>query len=125
MPVLAEYSASSGGYTGGGPFPGVVDLGDSICIKSHYYTCNPCHKWTAQVPVLSVEKAFKSIGRSAALDVTQRNGVGALGGRVATVELVGTTGTTLSVPSYELEPLIAANNPYHCASLWFGVSNGP
>ncbi|MGA2528741.1 MAG: SpoIID/LytB domain-containing protein, partial [Acidimicrobiales bacterium] len=125
VPALAEYSASTGGYTGGGPFPGVVDLGDSICIKSHYYTCNPCHKWVAAVPVASFEKAFKSIGPLGALDVTQRNGLGALGGRVETVEIVGTSGTTLSVPSYELEPLIAANNTYHCASDWFGVSNGP
>jgi hypothetical protein len=125
VPVLADYSASTGGYTGGGPFPGVVDLGDAICIKSRYYTCNPCHKWSAAVPVLSIEKAFKSIGKLAAVDVTQRNGLGALGGRVVTVEIVGTSGTALSVPSYELEPLIAANNHFHCASDWFGVSNGP
>jgi hypothetical protein len=76
-PVYAEYGASTGGYTGGGPFPGVVDRGDVICIKSSYYTCNPCHRWSAAVPVSALEKAFKSIGQLAAVDITQRNGHGA------------------------------------------------
>jgi len=57
--------------------------------------------------------------------VTQRNGLGALGGRVETIEIVGTSGAKLSVPSYELEPLLARANPDHCASDWFGVVNGP
>jgi hypothetical protein len=125
VPVLAEYSASTGGYTGGGPFPGVIDSGDGICIKSHYYTCNPCHKWLASVPMNVVEKTFKSVGKLAAIDVTQRNGLGALGGRVETVEIVGTSGSVLVVPSAALEALLAASNPDHCASDWYGVSNGP
>ena len=125
VPVLADYSASTGGYTGGGPFPGVVDSGDAICIKSGYYTCNPCHKWLALVPVHAVEKAYESVGKLAAVEVTQRNGLGALGGRVETIEIVGTSGAKLSVPSYELEPLLARANPDHCASDWFGVVNGP
>jgi hypothetical protein len=125
VPVLAEYSASTGGYTGGGPFPQVVDRGDAVCIKSHYYSCNPCHKWLATVPVSALEDAFKSIGKLAAVEVTQRNGLGALGGRVETVELLGTTGATISVPAYELGALLAGNNPDHCTSDWFGVTNGP
>jgi hypothetical protein len=59
------------------------------------------------------------------VEVTQRNGLGALGGRVETIEIVGTSGAKLSVPSYELEPLLARANPDHCASDWFGVVNGP
>ncbi|MGO9582392.1 MAG: SpoIID/LytB domain-containing protein [Acidimicrobiales bacterium] len=125
VPVLADYSASTGGYTGGGPFPGVVDSGDAICIKSSYYTCNPCHKWLALVPVHAVERTFESVGKLAAVEVTQRNGLGALGGRVESIEIVGTSGAELSVPSYELEPLLARANPDHCASDWFGVVNGP
>jgi hypothetical protein len=124
-PVLAEYSASTGGYTGGGAFPDVIDSGDSICIKSHYYSCNPCHKWVAVVPVTAIEKAFKSAGKLASIDITGRNGLGALGGRVETLVITGTSGTELSVPSWSLEPLLAAANPDHCASDWYGVSNGP
>jgi hypothetical protein len=72
-----------------------------------------------------VEKTFKSVGKLAAIDVTQRNGLGALGGRVETVEIVGTSGSVLVVPSAALEALLAASNPDHCASDWYGVSNGP
>jgi len=125
VPVFAEYSASTGGRTVGGPFPGVVDRGDSVCIKSSYYTCNPCHRWRASVPVRSVEKAFKSVGKLADVHVTQRNGIGALGGRVESVEIVGISGARLSVPAYELGPLIAGNNRFHCASDWYAVTNGP
>jgi hypothetical protein len=125
MPVLAEYSASSGGYTVSGQFPGVVDRGDSVCIKSRYYTCNPCHKWWASVPVSAVEKAFPSVGTLAAVDVTQRNGVGPLGGRVETVEIIGTTGTEVSAASSALGALLGLNNQDYCASDWYGVTNGP
>jgi hypothetical protein len=125
VPILAGYSASTGGYTGGGPFPQVVDLGDVVCIKSHYYSCNPCHKWLATVPVSAIEGLFKSIGKLASVEVTERNGLGALGGRVEAVEVLGTTGASVTVPPYELGALLAGNNPDHCTSDWFGVTNGP
>ena len=124
-PVFAEYSASTGGFTGGGPFPGVIDLGDSICIKSSYYTCNPCHRWSAAVPVSALEKAFKSLGKLAEVVITKRNGHGALGGRVESVEIVGTTGLTMTVPSWALGPFLANHNPKHCTSDWYAVTNGP
>ena len=125
VPVLAEYSASTGGYSGGGPFPGVVDRGDSVCIKSSFYTCNPCHKWRAVVPVRELEKQFKSVGKLAAVKVTGRNGLGALGGRVVAVDIVGTSGGQVSVPGFELGSLLAGNNPDHCSSDWYAVTNGP
>ncbi len=124
-PVFAEYSASSGGYTVSGLFPGVVDRGDSVCIKSHYYSCNPCHKWWASVPLSAVEKAFPSVGELAAVEVTQRNGVGPLGGRVEAVEILGTTGGEVSASPSALAPLLSVNNQNHCASDWYGVTNGP
>jgi hypothetical protein len=125
VPVFAEYSASTGGYSYGGQFPAVVDRGDSVCIKSSYYTCNPCHQWLASVPVGAVEKAFPSVGKLASIKVTRRNHLGALGGRAETVEIVGTTGAKVSISAYSLEPLLADNNPDLCASDWFGVTNGP
>ena len=125
VPVLAQYSASTGGRTVGGPFPGVVDRGDSVCIKSPYYTCNPCHRWSAAVPVSALEKKFKSLGALAAVQVTQRNGVGALGGRVEAVAIVGVSGAEMTVAPYELGALVAGHNHYHCASDWYAVTNGP
>ena len=94
-PVFAQYSASSGGYTVNGAFPGVADRGDSVCIKSRFSSCNPCHKWWASVPVSALEKAFPSVGKLAQIDVTQRSGVGPLGGRVVSVEIMGTTGAQI------------------------------
>ena len=103
----------------------MVDRGDAVCIKSDFYTCNPCHKWQAVVPVRAIEKQFSSVGKLAAVTVTERNGLGALGGRVESVEIVGTSGADVSVPGFELGSLLAGNNPDHCSSDWFGVTNGP
>ena len=125
VPVFAEYSASTGGYTVGDQFPAVVDRGDSVCIKSRFYSCNPCHKWWASVPVGAIEKAFPSVGELAAVEVTQRNGLGSLGGRVQAVTVVGTNGAVVSVPVAAMEALIGANNQGACTSDWFGVTNGP
>jgi len=75
--------------------------------------------------VSAVEKAFPSVGTLAAVDVTQRNGVGPLGGRVETVEIIGTTGTEVSAASSALGALLGLNNQDYCASDWYGVTNGP
>jgi hypothetical protein len=124
-PVFAEYYASSGGYTVSGEFPSVVDRGDAVCIKSSYFTCNPCHRWLASVPVSAVEKAFPSVGKLAKVEVTQRNGLGPLGGRVVTVEIIGTAGAEVSASSSALGALISVNNQDDCASDWYAVTNGP
>ena len=59
------------------------------------------------------------------MEVTQRNGVGPLGGRVVTVEIMGTTGAEVPASSCALGALIGANNQDHCASDWYAVTNGP
>lgn len=78
-----EFSSSTGGYTAGGAFPAVVDDGDDI-------TANPNHNWTTSVRVAAVEQAFdtyhgRDMGSLQGLTVTQRNGLGADGGRVVTI----------------------------------------
>lgn len=123
-PTFAQYSASTGGYTSGASFPVVVDAGDSVCIKSGYFTCNPCHEWNASLSVSLMDKDFKLAGKLATVEVMRRNGVGALGGRVEAVELLSTTGAKLQVSIYKLEALLEANNPYGCVSDWYGVTNG-
>jgi len=125
LPVLAQYSASTGGYSFRGQFPAVADGGDAVCIKSSFYTCNPCHRWYASVPVRTIERTFASVGKLAEVVVTKRNGLGALDGRAETVEIIGTTRAKVSVPGYKLESLLADGNPNYCASDWYGVTNGP
>ncbi len=88
--ATTEYSASSGGYTTGDQFPAVPDAGDAICIPQ---ACNPNHDWTATVPVSSIQAAYPQIGTLTGITVTQRNGLGDLGGRVEQMTIAGTSGT--------------------------------
>jgi SpoIID/LytB domain protein len=84
--ALAEYSASTGGYTAGGAFPAVADLGDSV-------PANPVHSWSVEVPVTDIESTLSSIGTLEQVDVTERNGLGRFGGRVEEMEVVGDEGS--------------------------------
>ena len=84
--ALAEYSASTGGYTAGGTYPAVPDLGDSV-------PANPVHSWTVEVPVSDIESTLSSIGTLEQVDVTERNGLGQFGGRVEEMEVVGDEGS--------------------------------
>lgn len=91
-PAPTQYSASSGGYTVAGTFPAVPDAGDSVCLQSDYWSCNPNHSWTATIPVREVETTFPSIGLLEAISVPARNGFGQWGGRALSVLLVGSKG---------------------------------
>jgi SpoIID/LytB domain protein len=86
--AVAEYSSSTGGYTAGGAFPAVPDLGDSIAA-------NPVHAWTVGVTVSQVDAAFPSIGDVEHVTVTKRNGLGQIGGRVEELEVVGNQGSVI------------------------------
>ncbi|HEX2903877.1 MAG TPA: SpoIID/LytB domain-containing protein [Jatrophihabitans sp.] len=80
--VSAEYSASTGGWTAGGTFPAVQDLGD---VESPY------HDWSASIPAATVGSTF-GVGTLSKITVT-RNGLGQDGGRVLSVTLTGSAGT--------------------------------
>ena len=84
--VSTEFSSSTGGYTAGGRFPPVPDDGDSVPL-------NPYHNWDVTPTVSSIESAYPGIGSLVWLQVTQRNGLGDLGGRVTQIQLQGTAGT--------------------------------
>jgi hypothetical protein len=79
-----EFSSSTGGYTAGGAFPAVVDDGDDV-------SANPNHDWTpARLPVGDIETildahAGRDLGVFEQFVVTDRNGLGADGGRVREV----------------------------------------
>jgi SpoIID/LytB domain protein len=78
-----EFSASSGGYTAGGEFPAVDDAGDRTLA-------NPNRSWSVQTTRSQVA-ARLGIPQITGARVTQRNGLGADGGRVLQV-VFDTTG---------------------------------
>ena len=115
-----EFSSSTGGYTAGGVFPAVPDEGDAIDV-------NPSANWTARIPVTVLEAAYPQIGSLLSVDVTKRNGLGDMGGRVLEVVLRGSKGrATLSgadlrgVWSYS-----SSARPDGLRSDWFRVVNNP
>lgn len=81
-----EFSSSSGGYTAGGTFPAVEDAGDV------YSGNNPHHNWTKVVDVSAIEAAYPSVGVLQNIAVTNRNGLGDLGGRITKMTISGTNG---------------------------------
>ena len=83
-PVSAEYSSSTGGWTAGGNFPAVPDLGDTV---------SEFHNWTVAPSASSVGSAF-GVGTLTAINVLSRNGLGADGGRVNSLRITGTAGST-------------------------------
>ncbi|MFD4181515.1 SpoIID/LytB domain-containing protein [Rhodococcus sp. NPDC058514] len=82
-PVSAEFSASTGGYSAGGAFGAVEDLGD---------TESPNHKWTQTLTAGEIATAF-GVGELHSIEVTSRNNLGADGGRVTGLRVAGSTGT--------------------------------
>jgi SpoIID/LytB domain protein len=76
-----EFSASTGGWTAGGVFPVVEDVGDAM-------STNPNHRWTTVVPRATIESRW-NLGTLEGIQVTERNGVGEWGGRVVRMQLIG------------------------------------
>jgi SpoIID/LytB domain protein len=113
--AVTEYSASTGGYTTGAQFPIVVDAGDAICVPG---ACNPNHSWQASVPVSTIETDWPTIGSLSAINVTSRNGYGAWGGRVNSLEVVGTDGT-VQLTGSEFSDTVGLNSD------WFVVTSQP
>ncbi len=86
--AATQYSASTGGYTNPGAFPGVPDAGDSVCVLE---ACNPNHNWTATVQVSTIDATWPQLGVLQSISINGRNGDGDLGGRVTSMTLVGST----------------------------------
>ena len=82
-PAFTEFSASTGGFTAGGPFPAVEDEGDTI---------SPSHNWTMTLSPDTVGSAF-GVGALRDFEVIEANGLGPQWGRAVKVRVVGTGGT--------------------------------
>ncbi len=111
-----QYSSSTGGYSAGGTFAAVPDLGDSVCVPG---ACNSHHTWQAQVPVSAIQSAYPQIGTLESVDVTQRNGLGDEGGRVLAMTVQGSAGS-VSVSGNAFASQFAQ---YGLQSNWFSVTN--
>ncbi|HTZ42336.1 MAG TPA: hypothetical protein VMB79_00605 [Jatrophihabitans sp.] len=107
--VRAVVSRSSGGWTAGGGFPVVQDLGDVV---------SPSHDWQEAVPVDGVSRALGgSYGTLQRITFT-RTGIGDDGGRVVSITLVGDHGS-LTVSGARFRDVLALK------SNWFAVSTVP
>ena len=84
--IATEFSSSTGGNTAGGAFPSVVDDGDAV-------SANANHNWTIAIPTTAVTDKYPSVGTLLNIQITKRNGIGDLGGRVTQMIVQGTTGS--------------------------------
>ncbi|HEY8721626.1 SpoIID/LytB domain-containing protein [Pengzhenrongella sp.] len=102
-----EFSSSTGGYTAGGTFPAVPDLGDAV-------SNNPNHNWTTTIPLTTVASSLGT-GAIKTIAVTARNGLGEGGGR-ATQVTVTTSGGTRTFTGDDVRKKLGLKSD------WFSIS---
>lgn len=83
-----EFSSTSGGWTAGGTFPAVQDLGDAV---------SPLHTWKVIVDPAPLAARWAPGTNFISMQVVERNGLGADGGRARTVRLTFTGGRSVTV----------------------------
>lgn len=88
-PAFTQYSSSSGGYTNRGSQPYLKAVKDDW----DGWSGNANHAWTIKVSASAIERKYPSVGTVKSLQVTDRNGLGAMGGRVSSLKIVGSKGT--------------------------------
>jgi SpoIID/LytB domain protein len=81
--MRTEFSSSTGGWTAGGTFPAVQDLGDATVGNGH-------HNWSVSIDAGTLAGRLGTASITG-ISITKRNGLGADGGRVLQV-VVDTTG---------------------------------
>jgi stage II sporulation protein D len=116
--ILAEFSASNGGWTtsGGVPYlPAKADPYDGAMPST-------VHAWRATLPATALERAYPRLGRLTSVQVLTRDGRGEWGGRVLTVRLTGDR-ATLVVPGRDVY-LAAAwpTNRTGLRSSWWSIT---
>ncbi len=113
--ILAEYSSSTGGYTAAGSvsyLSPVPDPWDSI---------SPHHDWSAEIAASSIEAEWPEIGELVGLNITQRTGYGEWGGRVVSMQVVGTT-TTVTISGNDFRSAFAWPSNGDVKSNWFQIA---
>jgi len=106
--AMTEFSSSTGGWTAGGTFPAVEDLGDD-------YAGNPNHAWTVTLSASDVATGLGT-GAIASVAVTARNGLGADGGRATTVAVTQSNGQVVTFTGAQVRSRLGLKSD------WFSVS---
>ncbi len=88
-PAFTQFSASSGGYTNKGSQPYLKAVSDPWDDNS----ANQNHAWSQSVRTSTIQARYPSIGTLKTLKVTKRNGHGSKGGRVTSLQLIGSKKT--------------------------------
>ncbi|HET9871070.1 MAG TPA: SpoIID/LytB domain-containing protein [Propionibacteriaceae bacterium] len=94
-PALAMFSSSNGGFSAPGSQPYLQAKADSWdgIAKSQ--------AWTKTLTTAVVKQAYPNVGTIRQLQVLTRDGFGAFGGRVLTIKIIGSTGsTTVTGPAF-------------------------
>jgi SpoIID/LytB domain protein len=89
-PAFTQFSASNGGWLAEGSQPYLVAKRDPYDGTRD----NPDHTWTVKRSARDIEKAFPAIGNLKKITVLQRDGNGKWNGRIESMKLVGSKGST-------------------------------
>ena len=90
-PAFTQFSASSGGWTADGGKPYLPTKADPYDAWSG----NKVHTWTTTVNESTLERRYPSIGDLRSVTVTRRSGSGDWQGRVESLKLTGSKGSTV------------------------------
>lgn len=110
-----EFSSSTGGWTAGGTFPALEDLGDAT-------PNNPNHTWVTRSDGTPATYSFPDVaarlgtGAISSMAVTARSGHGAEGGRATNVRVVSTTGVVRDFTGNQVRLALGLKSD------WFSVS---
>jgi SpoIID/LytB domain protein len=87
--AFTQFSSSSGGWSAEGSQPYLKAVSDGW----DDWSGNANHDWTKSVSASTIQSKYSSIGTLKSMKVTKRNGHGDWGGRVVSLELVGSKAT--------------------------------
>jgi len=89
-PAFTQFSSSNGGWMAKGSQPYLVAKPDPY----DGVVPNSVHSWTASLPVGTIQSAFPSTGTFQRLEMVSRDGNGEFGGRILTIRVVGSAGSS-------------------------------
>ncbi|MEK8228001.1 hypothetical protein NKG05_20800 [Oerskovia sp. M15] len=87
--AFTQFSSSSGGWTSAGSAPYLVAQPDPWDAVG-----NPVHLWSVKLSVQSIANAYPQVGVPRTIEVRTRSGNGEWGGRVESVTVTGSNGST-------------------------------
>jgi stage II sporulation protein D len=105
--ILAQYSAANGGWTASGGesyLPAKADPYDGAVP-------NDAHAWTTSVAASSLQAAYPQLGTLREIKITGRDGDGVWGGRVTTLDLVGSR-ATVPLSGTDLQFALGLRSPW-------------